>query len=567
MKTLIKILAVTVLLLAGFQARLAAEGTWVALGNLAPGSVGTPILLTDGTVLVQGGGSTTTWYRLFPDNNGHYVNGNWGNAASMNYARQYYASVVLQDGRVFVAGAEYGNGTTNAEIFDPVANNWTIVPVPAGIINTVNTVNAKGVNSGGFVDSGGVLLSNGKVLIAPVAPGTNGNTTIYDPYANTWSIATLVRGNNEDEASWVKLPDDSILTVDFNTQNSERYIPSQNVWVNDTNLPANLYDVFGFECGGAILLPNGKAFYIGSTSVTAIYSPSGNNTPGSWIAGPPIPIGLGAPDAPAAMMNNGKILCALSPTPFSSSNIFTTPTYFYEYDYTAGLVGSFTQIHAPGGGFTNNLVTFNDRMLTLPDGNILYATGGNQLYVYQPDQVPLTQGKPAISSITYNGNGSLHLTGTLFNGISQGASYGDDVQNDSNYPIVKFTDGSGHVSYGFTYNWSSTSVQTGSRVVSTECAMPNNVFSGPGAYTIQVIANGISSDPVGFPGPIWVDFTAPFPGAGTFVSPYSTLALGVSGVAAGGSIFAKGPRVSHETMTINKAMTIVAIGGAVTIGQ
>ena len=130
MKTLFKILAVTVLLLAGFQVRLAAEGTWVALANLAPGSVGTPILLTDGTVLVQGGGSTTTWYRLFPDNNGHYVNGNWGDAASMNYSRQYYASVVLQDGRVFVAGAEYGNGTTNAEIYDPVANNWNIVPVP-----------------------------------------------------------------------------------------------------------------------------------------------------------------------------------------------------------------------------------------------------------------------------------------------------------------------------------------------------------------------------------------------------------------------------------------------------
>src|SRR5450755_4599167 len=101
--------------------RAAAEGTWTALANTAPGGVETMLLLSDGTVMAQNGGGTG-WYKLSPDSSGHYVNGAWSSLASMNYSRLYYSSDVLKDGRVFVAGSEYGNGTTNAEIYDPVGN-------------------------------------------------------------------------------------------------------------------------------------------------------------------------------------------------------------------------------------------------------------------------------------------------------------------------------------------------------------------------------------------------------------------------------------------------------------
>ena len=63
-------------------------------------------------------------------------------------------------------------------------------------------------------------------------------------------------------------------------------------------------------------------------------------------------------------------------------------------------------------------------------------------------------------------DGSFHLTGTLLNGISQGAAYGDDAQMDSNYPLVRAADGTGNVYYLRTFNWSSTGVQTGNTVVS-----------------------------------------------------------------------------------------------------
>src|SRR6202041_868727 len=106
-------------------------------------------------------------------------------------------------------------------------------------------------------------------------------------------------------------------------------------------------------------------------------------------------------------------------------------------------------------------------------------------------------GQPVISSVQWNPDGSLHLTGTLFNGISQGAMYGDDEQQDSNYPLVEFSSG-GNVYYGRTYNWSSTSVSTGGRVVTTEVALPPAVFDFPNEYTLQVIANGDASAGVGF---------------------------------------------------------------------
>jgi hypothetical protein len=466
-----------------------------------------------------------------------------------------------------VAGAEYGNGTTNAEIYNPQNNSWSIVPIPAGIIagnNTINTNNQS--NTAGFSDAGSVVLNDGRVLIAPVYPYFSGYTTIYDPVANTWTTQALIRGSDEDEAGFVKLPDDSILTIDYGTQSSERFVPSTNTWVDDGSVPVALYDPYGLELGPCLLLPNGTAFFIGSTPYSAFYTPGGdiNNR---WTRGPDLPANLGAPDAPAAMMPNGKILCLLSPTPTSTNNIFTTPIYFYEYDYQIGANGTFYPISAPGGQASLSGVTFNCRLLDLPDGTVLFTSGGTQLYVYVPDGTPIPSGKPAIQTVSWTSSSSLHLTGTLFNGISQGTSYGDDVQNDSNYPIVRFKDGSGNVNYGRTHDWSSTSVMTGNTVVSTECDLPINIFAGMGVYSLQVVANGIASDPVTFDGPVWVDFTFNFPTQlGTYALPFSTLTQGTNAVPAGGAIILKGGH-SPSAVTISKPMTITADRNWAWIGQ
>jgi len=86
--------------------------------------------------------------------------------------------------------------------------------------------------------------------------------------------------------------------------------------------------------------------------------------------------------------------------------------------------------------------------------------------------------------------------GTLLNGISEGAAYGDDWQMNSNYPIVRLTDAAGNVRYARTYNWSSTSVMTGNTPETTEFRLPPGLAAG--TYSLVVVANGNSSVPVSF---------------------------------------------------------------------
>jgi uncharacterized repeat protein (TIGR01451 family) len=134
-------------------------------------------------------------------------------------------------------------------------------------------------------------------------------------------------------------------------------------------------------------------------------------------------------------------------------------------------------------------------MLDLPDGTVLFSASQSQLYVYQPDGNPLASGQPTITSIAANSDGSYTLVGTLLNGISQGAAYGDDAQMNSNYPLIRLTDAAGNVFYARSYNWSSTGVMTGTKPVYTQF---DTSTVPAGTYSLVVIANGISSAPVQF---------------------------------------------------------------------
>src|ERR1039458_6381735 len=57
--------------------------------------------------------------------------------------------------------------------------------------------------------------------------------------------------------------------------------------------------------------------------------------------------------------------------------------------------------------------------------------------------------------------------------------------------MVRFTDASGTVRYGRSYNWSNTGVMKTGLTVTTECTVPAGASLGD---SIQVVANGIASD-------------------------------------------------------------------------
>ncbi|HTL18102.1 MAG TPA: S53 family peptidase, partial [Patescibacteria group bacterium] len=81
----------------------------------------------------------------------------------------------------------------------------------------------------------------------------------------------------------------------------------------------------------------------------------------------------------------------------------------------------------------------------------------------------------------------------------------------------------------------------------------------PTAGLVSVLANFANS--------VWVDFTIPGPGSGTFDDPFNTLVAGVNAVGQGGTIMLKTPGTSPERLTITKPLKINTDGGSATIGQ
>jgi hypothetical protein len=527
-------------------------GTWTALSATPSGGVQLMMLMTDGTVACYDGSSNADtggdWYRLVPDSSGSYVNGTFVAMATLNDARRYQSSQILRDGRIFIAGGEYGAGATTAEIYNPLNNTWTRTPSP-------------GVTD--FVDSPSMLLPDGRVLVYPNNHGTiTRGTKIYNPVANTWIDGPACLAS-QNEASWVKLPDDSILTVDKNATTSERYIPALNRWIADDTVTVPLYGA-GSEIGAAVLLMDGRAFVLGGNGNTAFYTPSGTTNNGSWATGPDIPLGLACPDAPAAVMINGKVLFTASPTG-AGTNVFTSPTSYFEFDPVAN---TYARQNSPYGPLTDDRATFTTCMLCLPNGQVLYSDQSSQLYVYTTVGSALSIARPTLTGVSYQSNGRLKLSGTKFNGLNAGAYYGDDLQMDSNYPLVRFSSG-GSVYYGKTLNWSSTGVSTGSELVTTELDYPSTVDSSPNTpFSMFVVANGVPSTAHTFYGPVWVDFNyngVPFE-FGTISFPYNTFAEGVANVTSGGTILLK-PGSQNVAITVTKAMTISAVGGSAIIGK
>src|SRR5438093_803540 len=160
-------------------------------------------------------------------------------------------------------------------------------------------------------------------------------------------------------------------------------------------------------------------------------------------------------------------------------------TTLYEYDYAANTITA-----APVPGFSLNVSPFTTRMLMLPTGQVLMGNSGNKPYIYTPTGGPQSSWRPVITNIVGNGSSTYTLFGTQINGISEGAAYGDDAEMSSNYPIVKVTDtATGTIKYARTFNFDS-SVQTGSRVLSTQFTLPAGIGS---TFTVTVSGAGISS--------------------------------------------------------------------------
>jgi hypothetical protein len=452
-------------------------GMWQALTHQPAFNASTMLLLTDGTIMCQDAGGAS-WWKLTPDGSGNYMSGTWSALAPMHNTRLYYASAVLADGRVFVAGGEYSNAgseTNAAEIYDPVLDTWTPISAPPGWAE--------------IGDAACCVLPDGRVMLGNL---DDTRTAFYDPTTNTWTAGPN-KGDSASEETWTLLPDETVLAVQCrNHPNAEKYVEAANAWVSAGATPGDLVEGASIEIGPAFLLPDGRAFCIGATNRTAIYSmPPIANQPGHWTAGPTFPNdpmgrNLGAKDAPGCLMPNGKVLCVVGPVDGVFGD-FLGPTSFFEFDGSA--------LHRVPDPPNAGGPPFVGRMMLTPQGQVLFATGTHALYAYIPDGAPDPAWRPHITSCptTLNAFSSYTLQGRQLNGLSQAVGYGDDASSATNYPMVKLRNAAtGHVAYCRTFNHSTMGVATGLTIQSTNFHVPGGFPLGHAQ--LCVVANGIESD-------------------------------------------------------------------------
>jgi len=468
------LLAIAVLLLTACS--ISQAQTLTNLVHQAPDGAIITFLLTDGTVLAQGG-EGQDWWKLTPDINGSYVNGTWTQVASLaaNYDPYAMASQTLADGRVLIEGGEYNFGnfsvTNLGAAYDPVANTWTNLTPPSGW---------------GYIgDSPSTILPNGHFLIGRKFDMQMAD---LDPSTMTWTaVASTGKADWNAEEGWVLMPNGTVLTWDvLNSPHAEHYVPSLQQWISDGNTATDLMgppEVGCIQYGGGeycppgetgpgILRPDGTVYATGATPQgqnhghTSVYHPPATPTDsGTWTAGPDFPNNDDAGDNFAALLVNGKVL------------VEGNSGRFYEFD---------------GTNLTPTLSSFGGSLLVLPTGQIL--VGGSQVYTstgsYLQPWAPFILTCP--SSVTRGQ--SYTVFGKQFNGLSQAANFGDEFETATNYPLVRIVNNAtGHVFYAKTHDHSTMAVATKSIPTYTHFDVPANMETGAGK--LYIVTNGIPSPP------------------------------------------------------------------------
>jgi len=173
----------------------------------------------------------------------------------------------------------------------------------------------------------------------------------------------------------------------------------------------------------------------------------------------------------------------------TSPGIFNLGSKFFVWDGTSftNVTGSNTD--AP------NVSSYYGNMLLLPTGEVLWTDFGD-VWVYQHPGRPNPEWLPQIASVPgdVKRGQSYVVSGFNFNGFSQGAAYGDDVQAATNYPLVRITNRiTGAVFYARTHDHSTMAIAyTGQ--ASTHFDMPKKMETGLSDF--QVVCNGIASPAV-----------------------------------------------------------------------
>ncbi|MGB8887012.1 MAG: hypothetical protein WCC87_09840 [Candidatus Korobacteraceae bacterium] len=478
----------TMLVLTGVSS--ASAQTWTPVQNVPNIGAGAVALLTDGRVLVHdesgNPGTWQNWWTLTPNiANGDYATGTWTQVASMpsSYGPLYFGSAVLPDGRYIVEGGEYNNGndawTDKGAIYDPVANTWSSVAPPSGWVS--------------IGDSPSVILANGTFMQSSCCDSQK-QAALLNAATLAWTETGAGKFDLYDEEGMTLLPGGTVLDVDAYVgindptgKNWETYNPNTGTWTVQGSTPVQLWDS-GAACGGngshelgpEVLMANGTLYATGANSCAAAHTAIYTVSTSSWVAGPDFPDDLGIADGPAALEVNGNVLM------MTSREIFQTGSAFFEWTGAPPL----NQVPGPPNAPSDS--SYYGHMLMLPTGQILFTDFSNDVELFTSAGSQYTGWTPTllITNLTMHANTTYKFSGFKFNGVSQDNAYGDDFQDATNYPLMRFTSTSnGSVYYARTHDHSTMAVGYVGPTY-THVDIPN---IPQGAYNLQVVTNGIAS--------------------------------------------------------------------------
>jgi N-acetylneuraminic acid mutarotase len=164
------------------------SNTWSAAASLATARVvHTATILANGDVLVVGGsaydGTLLASAELYDP-----VANTWSPAGTLATARAYHTATLLSNGSVLVAGGISSCSTcsesiylVSAELYNPATNSWsTVAAMSIGRAGHTATLLA-----------GGTVLVTGGTTQNATQPVT-ATTEIYDPVANTWTLGAAM---------------------------------------------------------------------------------------------------------------------------------------------------------------------------------------------------------------------------------------------------------------------------------------------------------------------------------------------------------------------------------------
>jgi hypothetical protein len=370
-------------------------------------------------------------------------------------------------------GGEYNNGqavwTTEGALYSPATSKWTSLSAPSGW-TTIG-------------DAQSIILPDGHMMQANCCTTQEAILTLTGTTAS-WATTGTGKFDVNDEEGWTMLPGGKILTVDayvFQTccaLGYQIYDPATGAWTTPrNNTVVNLVDPSSNELGPMALLPNGTVFAAGATTNNAIYTPS----TGTWASAPSFGGTLDIADGPLAVLPNGNVLFDTSP------GIFNTGSQFFEWDGT-----TMNATSAPSNATVDS--SYVGGMVVLPTGQVLFTDFSSSVEIYTPASVtPCAGCAPAIKNVAttlLHGSKNNKIRGTQFNGLTQGAYYGDDNQSSTNFPLVRITDSTGVVVYCSTHGWRG-GVAQGRRVTAAAFDIPATIHTG--AAKLVVVTNGIAS--------------------------------------------------------------------------